>query len=145
MKYNSQSVYPISPPSWYRSDENRWIFGVCGGLAERLKVDPLLVRALWLLALLAYGTGALLYLVLAIALPAKRDLPQSQSPKILGVCANLSRRWNVDVGWLRVGAIFAGIASFGIALVVYLILYVVMDDYQPERETEEGSIQGSRF
>lgn len=45
------------------------IFGVCGGVAKYFDIDPTIVRAIFLFAAVAYGTGLLLYLVLAIVMP----------------------------------------------------------------------------
>ncbi len=53
----------------YRSRKNRIIFGVCGGLAEYFEIDPLLIRLLFILLVMAGGSGALLYLILAVLMP----------------------------------------------------------------------------
>lgn len=45
------------------------LLGVCGGLGEYFDVDPTLVRVLFLVAVFGLGTGVLLYLILAIAMP----------------------------------------------------------------------------
>jgi phage shock protein C len=45
------------------------LFGVCGGIGEYFDVDPTLIRVLFLVALLGFGTGLLLYIVLAIVMP----------------------------------------------------------------------------
>lgn len=45
------------------------IFGVCSGLADYFDMDPTLVRIIFLVALICFGTGGLLYLILAIAMP----------------------------------------------------------------------------
>lgn len=45
-----------------RSDE-RWFGGVCSGLADRFGVDPLIVRAAFVLATLFFGFGLALYLL----------------------------------------------------------------------------------
>lgn len=45
------------------------IFGVCGGLAKYFDLDPAIVRAIFLFALIVFGSGLLLYLVLAIVMP----------------------------------------------------------------------------
>ncbi len=45
------------------------IFGVCGGLGEYFDVDPSLVRIIFLVALIIFGTGFLLYLILALVMP----------------------------------------------------------------------------
>lgn len=51
---------------------DRWIGGVCSGLAQRLGVDPLIVRAGFILLGLIFGTGVTLYLVLWLLLPDQR-------------------------------------------------------------------------
>ncbi len=56
---------------WYRSKEEKILFGVCGGLAERFEVDPTIVRALFALAFLSYGFSLVIYIVLAVVLPKK--------------------------------------------------------------------------
>lgn len=48
---------------------DKWLAGVCGGIADYFNVDPVLVRALWLAAVFFFGTGLLLYVILAILLP----------------------------------------------------------------------------
>ena len=47
------------------------LFGVCSGLANYLDVDPTLVRALFIIAVLMAGTGVLAYIVLALIMPDK--------------------------------------------------------------------------
>jgi len=48
---------------------DKWLAGVCGGVAEYFGTDPVLVRALWLAAVFLAGTGLLLYIILAILMP----------------------------------------------------------------------------
>ena len=45
------------------------LFGVCSGLAEYFDMDPTIMRVIFLFAFLAFGSGLLLYLILAIVLP----------------------------------------------------------------------------
>ncbi len=54
-----------------RSRTDRVLSGVCGGLGRHLGIDPLLVRLAFLLLVLAGGVGVLLYLALAILVPAE--------------------------------------------------------------------------
>jgi phage shock protein C len=53
----------------HRSARDRICFGVCGGIAEYLVVDPSLVRIAVVVATLWGGIGLLLYVVLAVILP----------------------------------------------------------------------------
>ena len=55
----------------YRSRGNRMIFGVCGGLGYYLNIDPTVIRVVAALTLLLGLTGLLVYLVLAIVIPAE--------------------------------------------------------------------------
>ena len=53
----------------YKSEDNRILCGVCGGVGEYLGVDPTLVRLVWVLITLAAGAGLLLYIIAAIIMP----------------------------------------------------------------------------
>ena len=53
----------------YRSRTDRMLFGVAGGMADWLDLDPSLVRLVWALLVLAGGIGFLLYIVAAIVIP----------------------------------------------------------------------------
>ena len=53
----------------YRSDENKMIAGVCGGIAEYFGVDPTLIRLAWVVFSLLGGSGLLAYILAAIIIP----------------------------------------------------------------------------
>lgn len=53
----------------YRSQKNRIIGGVCGGLSDYFGWDPTLVRIVFAMLVLAGGNGLLLYLLLWILTP----------------------------------------------------------------------------
>lgn len=58
----------------YRSKHDRWIFGVCGGIAHKFQINTTLVRILVaLLALIVPGVSfimvAIVYVALGILLP----------------------------------------------------------------------------
>ena len=52
-----------------RSETNRVIAGVAGGIAQRLGVNSTLVRLVWVLSVFFGGVGILAYLVLWMVLP----------------------------------------------------------------------------
>ena len=53
----------------YRSQTNKKLAGVCGGLAEYLNIDPTIVRLVWVLATLFVGCGILAYIIALIIMP----------------------------------------------------------------------------
>jgi phage shock protein C len=53
----------------YRSRSDRMLFGVAGGMARYLDIDPAVVRIVWALLVIAGGAGLLLYIVAAIVIP----------------------------------------------------------------------------
>ncbi len=64
----------------YKSRDDRFMFGVAGGLAEYFDIDPVLVRVGWvLLAIGTGGIGLLVYIVLAIVTPDGRRIGSKES------------------------------------------------------------------
>lgn len=55
-----------------RTDQ-RWVGGVAGGLAQRLNVDPVLVRCIWAVLCVFSGVGLLLYGIAWALLPEEGD------------------------------------------------------------------------
>lgn len=53
----------------YRSGKDKVIAGVCGGIGEYLNVDPVIVRLIWAVSVLFYGTGLLLYIIAWVIIP----------------------------------------------------------------------------
>ncbi|HMU77935.1 MAG: PspC domain-containing protein [Bacteroidetes bacterium] len=47
------------------------LFGVCSGIANYFEADPTLIRLLFIIAVFGFGTGVLLYIILAIIMPEK--------------------------------------------------------------------------
>lgn len=52
-----------------KSGTNRMILGVCGGLSEYFRVDPVIVRLIFILLAFANGVGLFIYLLLALIMP----------------------------------------------------------------------------
>jgi phage shock protein C len=69
---------PVPPPAasapprkLYRSRHDRWIAGVCGGIAEHGSMDPTLVRILTIIVIVLSGfiLGIIGYIVAALVIP----------------------------------------------------------------------------
>ncbi|HKM38770.1 MAG TPA: PspC domain-containing protein [bacterium] len=53
----------------YKSRTNRKLAGVCGGIGEYLKVDPTVIRILWVVSAMLGGIGLLTYIIVALIMP----------------------------------------------------------------------------
>jgi phage shock protein C len=57
----------------YRSRTERWLVGVCGGIAEYFDIDPTVIRVIFILAGFIMGGGLWIYLILWIIMPLNPD------------------------------------------------------------------------
>lgn len=53
----------------YKSQINRKLCGVCGGIGEYLNIDPTVIRLLWILFTFCGGCGLIAYIIAAIIMP----------------------------------------------------------------------------
>jgi phage shock protein C len=61
-----------SPKRLYRSSQNKVLAGICGGIADYFNLDPVLIRIIFVVLLIAsFGTAALAYLIAWIIIPKK--------------------------------------------------------------------------
>jgi len=91
----------VEPRRLYRSREDRWIAGVCGGLGRFFGVDPMPIRIAFIILSLWQGIGVLVYLIMILIVPDEPtgqvvtdphipqehgvEDPQAQRVRILGV------------------------------------------------------------
>jgi len=111
----------------YRDSSNRIIAGVCSGIAEYFKIDPIIVRVIFFIAV---PLNLILYIIFWIGIPSKDFDPNLR--KILfrdkengifgGVSKGLSNYLKIDVNIIRV--VFVVSLFFGGAgLMFYLLLW----------------------
>ena len=60
--------------TFYLSETDKKIGGVCGGIAEYFDIDPLLVRIGFLFLFFGVGCGLLLYILLWILAPKRSSI-----------------------------------------------------------------------
>jgi len=115
----------------HRSIQDRMIAGVCSGIAENLKVDPLFIRLAFLL--FSLPTGAIIYIVLWIILP-ERDYSDSLRRLIIrpkdgrilgGVCKGIANAFMLDVNMIRIILILTTL-FLGSGILIYLILWITV-------------------
>jgi len=65
----------------YRSESDRKLAGICGGLGDYLSCDSTLVRVAWVVAtFLSAGMTILAYLVLIFVIPKEHAIPHQVKP-----------------------------------------------------------------
>ena len=150
----------------YRSENEKMIGGVCGGLGNYFSIDPLAFRLLFVvIALMSKGIGIVGYAILWIALKPK-ILPTNLSKRlyrngadkvIAGVCGGLAsffktEAWivrviflsplilNISTGFLDFGFnIFNG-SAMGLSIITYIVLWLTTKE--SETATEELLARG---
>jgi len=76
---------PVTLPTASRSERGRVLAGVCAGIAERLAVDPTLVRLTFALLTFAAGAGIVAYLGAWALMPAPDTATVSRPRRITGL------------------------------------------------------------
>lgn len=72
----------------YRDPDDRVIGGVCSGISHYLGMDPIWLRLIFAVALVAFGSGFLLYIILLIIMPKAKTTTEKLEMK--GEKINLS-------------------------------------------------------
>jgi len=85
----------------YRSREDYWIAGVCGGLGRYFEVDSNLIRLAFALLAAWNGLGVLLYLVTVLIVPEEPVREIAVSPAVPPETPDDGRRLRM-IGWLLV-------------------------------------------
>jgi phage shock protein PspC (stress-responsive transcriptional regulator) len=95
----------------YRDTSDKFIGGVCSGIAAYLNVDPAIVRILFaIITFGGFGLGFLAYIILWIVLPArdvegytgKRLFRNPEGKMIGGVCNGLAAYFNKSTSTIRI-------------------------------------------
>jgi phage shock protein C len=122
----------------HRSNTNKWFAGVCGGLGERVGIDPTIIRLIAVLLTLCTGflIGFLIYFIwmLVVSEDTKASRVQNwphlyRGPKRVlgGVIGGLSEFTGVSCVLLRIIYLLASIITVFIPLgLLYLICWVII-------------------
>ncbi|MGI6348114.1 MAG: PspC domain-containing protein [Patescibacteria group bacterium] len=62
----------------YRSRSDRFLFGVCGGIAQYFEIDTIIVRLIFLALFIGGGSGLIVYLICAILIPAEEQKSENK-------------------------------------------------------------------
>jgi phage shock protein PspC (stress-responsive transcriptional regulator) len=93
------------PRRLVRTDDGRWLGGVCAGLGRYFDINPLVYRIAFAALALAGGTGVLLYIAAWLVIPGERS---QESVAVETLRRHRDRPWLLlGVGLLSFGALLA--------------------------------------
>ncbi|MFA4957386.1 MAG: PspC domain-containing protein [Candidatus Methanoperedens sp.] len=111
-----------------KSKTDRVIDGVCGGLAQYYRIDPVIVRLIFVLLLFINGIGFFIYIILAIIMPKPDKLDQTPNETIrenvqemgdrvkeageglgMAISKNIEEKHSNRAGWFGIILILLGI------------------------------------
>lgn len=69
----NQTQQKINTARISKSRDNKILFGVCGGIAEYLKINSAIVRFIFLISVLLGGIGLIAYIILIFLIPKSFD------------------------------------------------------------------------
>ena len=135
----------LFPTPLRRSQADRRLAGVCGGIARYLDTDPVFIRVAWIILSIVPGTillGVLAYVVAWIIVPeaepgtepvrvgGKRLRRSAGDATVAGVCGGIAEYFAVDVTAVRVVwvllSIFPGFVVCG--LLAYAAAWFIMPE-----------------
>lgn len=143
----------------YRDENNKVLGGVCGGLANYFGTDPIIIRVIFAVVALAFGTGLLAYVIMWIAVPSsasteiggyRKKLFRDPDDKLIaGVCSGIGNYFGVNA-WIPRALFLLPFLSFVFhnldfvrfsfspgSLIVYIILWLAI----PEASTTSEKLE----
>ncbi len=110
---------------WVRAQDGI-LGGVCLGLSRQFDLNPWLVRILLLCSVFFFGSGIVLYIACLVSFPRSDRMDKAHDKMILGVCARIGKRGDVEVGLARLIALFLLGSTMGAAIIGYIVLHFVL-------------------
>jgi len=110
---------PVYIKKLHKSEYNKIVFGVCGGMGKYFSIDPLFFRLIFLFGILLGGWGVIIYLVFALVLKKEElsDIPEETEKEEI-------RRSNsvaVVAGMLLLLGLYELLDNYGYFSVLYLL------------------------
>ena len=125
-----------------RNTDDRWLAGVCSGIADRMGIDPLIVRGVLIVLLFVGGIGGLAYLVAWALLP-------DQNGKILAEEAMHGNGWGIVLLVVIGIALISNLADrwwlWTILLPVGLLLWWAIRSARQGKSPEQMSEEARQF
>lgn len=124
----------MSNQKLYRSETDRMIAGVCGGLAKFFSVDATLVRLVFLLLLFLGGGGFLLYFILWIIVPQEshttgtpQEVVEANAQDMAQTARNFGQSVGGSSGDVAQSAARNGPLIFAVLLIILGVWFLVQN------------------
>lgn len=148
----------------YRSQRDKNIAGICGGLAEMFSIDSTLIRLgiVFIAVTLIIINGAVVgvlpiivaYVVAWIIVPVapshqetheeagmKKIYRSRSDKKIAGICGGLGELFSVDSTLIRLAVVFIGLVTGILPMVVaYIVGWLIIPMVPPEPDESEREL-----
>jgi len=134
---NQGSKAYTRPQQLMRDQKRKILGGVCSGIGNYFKVDPVWIRLLFALLAFAYGLTLLIYIVMWIVVPGSFDLEEPEVGKkmfrdgerkvIGGVSGGIAAYFGIDIIAVRLLFIIFTI-FFGVGFIVYIVLWIAVPE-----------------
>lgn len=120
------------PKKLYRSQKDKVVAGICGGLGEYFAIDPIIFRILFVVLALLNGAGVLLYIILIFVIPpegkeAPLDAHTDLKERIKGSAETVrqeaqefAQKMKGNEGWFKEKRNIIGLIVIGIGCVALL-------------------------
>lgn len=120
----------------YRSITDKMVGGVCGGLAEYFDIDPVIVRLIFVLAVIFGGSGILAYIILWIIIPQRPYIITPYSSKSQNENSEQKNEFQDNAGNTGTNYNSASIRKRGSTSIAGILLIVIgviflMDNFIP--------------
>ncbi len=114
-------------PRFVRSDDGIFC-GVCAGVAKQLNMDEGIVRLLWLISVLFFGSGLLFYFFLTVLLPRESQVTEYEKAKVLGVCSRIGANYGHEVALIRMLFVASFLFSGGLSFILYFAFFILIPE-----------------
>lgn len=111
------------PQKLYRSKNNQIIAGVAGGIGERYRVDPNIIRIIFILLGMLFGFGVVIYLFLWLLIPSQ---PQIQQPETQIIQSNVKTMSAKIKSWSKILAGDENSLKIILSIVVIIVGLVIL-------------------
>ncbi|MEM7332377.1 MAG: PspC domain-containing protein [Chloroflexota bacterium] len=99
-----------------RSEDDKFIAGVCAGISDYVNIDPVIVRGLFVILLFASGIGFPIYLILWFIMPSESNATRSGTDILSDNFEDMGNTVSDSVGQIgnpsTVGIVFIMLGGF---------------------------------